>query len=335
MSTEHTIIEIMEQCPICFLYLEDTNTIHLPCSCTHCANCAVAWIVTKTQEHSYLTTEEIACMSINCKKNFKIQDIASQLSTSEQELVNSCLFQVYLIKTKDIQKCPKEDCLYAGVFHGGSSDCKEDLECSACETKWRVKDQAAGGQGRLGRVLNSCGLLKNNLFTVFWKGCFTHRCPRCKVRIEKNGGCMHMTCSNCKYEFCWTCRRVHPLHYNLVHLMLVDTVKVIKFLICLVLLIGALVLLYHIPFVKTATHWGLSKIKEIALVSGIDLSLRGMVFFQKKLWKALCAIILLACLGIIVYLGLYIPCLIVAGSQMAFTFVIKGVVHWKKYRWLK
>jgi hypothetical protein len=30
-------------------------------------------------------------------------------------------------------------------------------------------------------------------------------CPQCFVTIEKNGGCPHMTCRMCKYDFCWTC----------------------------------------------------------------------------------------------------------------------------------
>jgi len=43
--------------------------------------------------------------------------------------------------------------------------------------------------------------------TSHWINAHTKECPRCKIVIEKNGGCNHMVCrsSTCKYEFCWTC----------------------------------------------------------------------------------------------------------------------------------
>lgn len=33
----------------------------------------------------------------------------------------------------------------------------------------------------------------------------TKDCPKCHIYIEKNGGCNHMQCTSCKFDFCWMC----------------------------------------------------------------------------------------------------------------------------------
>lgn len=46
---------------------------------------------------------------------------------------------------------------------------------------------------------------KDDSETANWINANTKTCPKCESNIEKNGGCNHMTCKKCRYEFCWIC----------------------------------------------------------------------------------------------------------------------------------
>ena len=47
------------------------------------------------------------------------------------------------------------------------------------------------------------------------KGKRVKRCPRCQMYTEKNEGCNHMSCINCKYQWCWICEEKYIYgHYN-------------------------------------------------------------------------------------------------------------------------
>lgn len=50
--------------------------------------------------------------------------------------------------------------------------------------------------------------------TANWIEANTQSCPKCQSQIEKNGGCNHMTCQKCRYEFCWICLGTWEKHQS-------------------------------------------------------------------------------------------------------------------------
>lgn len=40
---------------------------------------------------------------------------------------------------------------------------------------------------------------------VFLDHANEQECPKCHATIEKDGGCNHMVCKRCRFDFCWVC----------------------------------------------------------------------------------------------------------------------------------
>jgi hypothetical protein len=77
-----------------------------------------------------------------------------------------------------------EDCSFAMCFHH-QTPWHEGLTCSAYDSQLRPEYAA----------------------TTTWLATNTKKCPGvgCSVHVEKRGGCFHMTCRECRAEFCWEC----------------------------------------------------------------------------------------------------------------------------------
>ena len=53
---------------------------------------------------------------------------------------------------------------------------------------------------------------KDDSETANWLIVNTKMCPKCRSSIQKSGGCNHMVCKLCQFEFCWVCSEEWKRH---------------------------------------------------------------------------------------------------------------------------
>lgn len=181
---------------LCSICEETLSLFPLECGHTFCYDCCIAW--TK------------ACISEihppNCPQRHCYQPIIHLepfLLPQELEDYRKKLFRSSLSILPHFIWCP--NCPY-GFFldeHQDTSPCSS-LTCPQCTYHWCRKCQTVIHTNitcdEAFRILSKEEQEYSN-----WKSNNTKPCPACLTAIEKNNGCNHMTCTQCKYQFCWVC----------------------------------------------------------------------------------------------------------------------------------
>ncbi len=200
------------QCPICFSDITSANSDSLACGHTFCASCWAGHL------QSQLAAAK-ACLLARCPEEGCSLRVGPSLFKKHLPAADFSKYQKYLLITftddnRSVRWCPRPGCGLLVENAGPKSievSCKCEyvfcFDCMAeghlpvdCETnkKWFDKHTAESGN-------------------VNWMKANTKPCPKCKLPIEKNQGCNHMTCSQCRYEFCWICMGdwiAHKGNYN-------------------------------------------------------------------------------------------------------------------------
>ncbi|KAH7831210.1 putative ubiquitin-conjugating enzyme E2-binding protein 1 [Monocercomonoides exilis] len=111
------------------------------------------------------------------------------------------LQQNFVSENRDLRWCPAPGCTWISQRKGFDTSvickcgrgycfaCGDEIHTPVtCEIlkKWyaRIEDQKDSGDVYLSTL---------------------KPCPKCTVLLDKDGGCNHMTCKSCRYEFCWIC----------------------------------------------------------------------------------------------------------------------------------
>ncbi|XP_028072509.1 probable E3 ubiquitin-protein ligase ARI7 isoform X4 [Camellia sinensis] len=137
------------------------------------------------------------------------QDMINLLaSDDDKKKFARYLLRSYIEDNRKTKWCPAPSCEYAIEFVAGTGGYDVACLCSYAFC-WNLKLQCTEEAHRP----VDCGtvakwILKNSAESenMNWILANSKPCPKCKRPIEKNQGCMHMTCTPpCKFEFCWLC----------------------------------------------------------------------------------------------------------------------------------
>lgn len=112
-------------------------------------------------------------------------------------------FKDYVKSHPELRFCPGPNCQ---IIVRSREIAPKRSVCTSCNTSFCFKcgmDYHAPTDCQVIRKwLTKCA---DDSETANYISANTKDCPKCHICIEKNGGCNHMQCFNCKYDFCWMC----------------------------------------------------------------------------------------------------------------------------------
>ncbi|XXG44949.1 hypothetical protein AAC387_Pa02g0169 [Persea americana] len=133
------------------------------------------------------------------------QGMINKLASDEdKEKYSRYLLRSYVEDNKKTKWCPAPGCEFAVDFVMGSGNYDVCCNCSYSFC-WNCTEEA---HRPVDCSTVAMWILKNSAESenMNWILANSKPCPKCKRPIEKNQGCMHITCTPpCKFEFCWLC----------------------------------------------------------------------------------------------------------------------------------
>ncbi|KDP42814.1 hypothetical protein JCGZ_23756 [Jatropha curcas] len=189
-------------CGICFESFPRNKITSAACGHPFCSTCWSGYIGTTINDGPGCLT--LRCPDPSCRAAIG-QDMINLLASDEdKDKYCRYLLRSYIEDNRKTKWCPAPGCEYAVDFAagGGSFDVSCLCSYSFC---WNCTEEA---HRPVDCETVSKWILKNSAESenMNWILANSKPCPKCKRPIEKNQGCMHMTCTPpCKFEFCWLC----------------------------------------------------------------------------------------------------------------------------------
>ncbi len=188
-------------CDVCLQTHLVKNHKALLCEHNYCHDC---WKTHLLQNISNGQATSIECMSTGCNTLVQEDFIGDIFSgTIVMERYEKHAFRDCVNSNPYLRACIGPDC--SVIIQAKEVKAKRVI-CSKCRSSYCFKcgsDYHAPTDCKTIKLwLTKCA---DDSETANYISSHTKDCPKCGTCIEKNGGCNHMKCYSCKYEFCWMC----------------------------------------------------------------------------------------------------------------------------------
>eukprot|EP01025_Chloroclados_australasicus_P029348 TRINITY_DN2930_c0_g2_i1.p1 TRINITY_DN2930_c0_g2~~TRINITY_DN2930_c0_g2_i1.p1 ORF type:complete len:547 (-),score=31.69 TRINITY_DN2930_c0_g2_i1:735-2237(-) len=202
---EHYKVHSCEQsrCLVCFEECADMK--HAGCGHGMCADCWAGYVTAALNSGPQCV--DLRCFQKDCLVAVSRELMLSVCDDAQRQRLKQYDRQSYVDENPRLSWCVRAGC--DRVIHYSSSSTFNvsaiDVSCSCGEQFcFQCKSEAHRPVNchTVVEWLKKAGAESENLNYIIAN---TKPCPQCKRAIEKNQGCNHMVCSQCRYQFCWLC----------------------------------------------------------------------------------------------------------------------------------
>ncbi|XP_055933072.1 potential E3 ubiquitin-protein ligase ariadne-2-like [Argiope bruennichi] len=186
-------------CSICLLSFSGEHFRALTCGHWFCKEC---WATHFETQISQGITTSMECQDCNLlvPEDFVLNILNK---SSLREKYQQFSFSDYVKSHPKLRFCPGTNCstiIFAKECQSKRVICKfcKTIFCFKCGSDYHAPTDCE----TIKKWLTKCA---DDSETANYISAHTKDCPKCSICIEKNGGCNHMQCYSCKFDFCWMC----------------------------------------------------------------------------------------------------------------------------------
>eukprot|EP01087_Luapelamoeba_hula_P020848 TRINITY_DN717_c0_g1_i1.p1 TRINITY_DN717_c0_g1~~TRINITY_DN717_c0_g1_i1.p1 ORF type:complete len:534 (-),score=92.35 TRINITY_DN717_c0_g1_i1:159-1760(-) len=197
------------ECLVCMDPYKARDSFSLPCGHRYCHDCWKNYLEVQIKDGPRCIYSH--CMAPKCTSVVHEDAYKSIVSAEDFKRYSTYLLRSFVDDNPKVKWCPSPGC--TNCVRCERQNRTEPVVC-ACNFHFcfNCNDSEIGDHSPA--TCQNVELWREKAASesenVTWMIANTKKCPQCKSPIEKNGGCMHMTCTKngggCGFEFCWLCR---------------------------------------------------------------------------------------------------------------------------------